>query len=114
MARKNNIRHDLKKIIDLGKQKGFLTYDELNDLLPENISSMEEIDKIFDLLGSEDIRIVSAIQGKDKEKEETSEESREDAEEKVIAEERFIPLDDPVKMYLKQMGSIPCLPAMKK
>ena len=70
---------------------------------------MEEIDKIFDLLGSEDIRIVSAIQGKDKEKEETTEESREDAEEKVIAEERFIPLDDPVKMYLKQMGSIPLL-----
>ena len=86
-----------------------MTYDELNDLLPENISSMEEIDKIFDLLGSEDIRIVSAIQGKDKEKEEPSEESREDAEEKVIAEERFIPLDDPVKMYLKQMGSIPLL-----
>ena len=109
MAKNSNIRHDLKKIIELGKQKGFLTYDELNDLLPENISSMEEIDKIFDLLGSEDIRIVSAIQGKDKEKEEPSEESREDAEEKVIAEERFIPLDDPVKMYLKQMGSIPLL-----
>ena len=50
MAKNNNIRQDLKKIIDLGKQKGFLTYDELNDLLPEDISSMEEIDKIFDLL----------------------------------------------------------------
>ncbi|HLD41072.1 MAG TPA: RNA polymerase sigma factor RpoD [Candidatus Omnitrophota bacterium] len=109
MAKNNNIRQDLKKIIDLGKQKGFLTYDELNDLLPEDISSMEEIDKIFDLLGSEDIRIVSAIQDKDKEKEAATDESREYAEEKIIPEDRFLPLDDPVKMYLKQMGSIPLL-----
>ena len=48
---KANLKRDLKKIITLGKQKGFLTYDELNDMLPEDISSAEEIDKIFELLG---------------------------------------------------------------
>jgi len=67
---KVNVKRDLKKIISLGKQKGFLTYDELNDLLPEDISSTEEIDQIFELLGSEDIRIINPLDQKGKEAEE--------------------------------------------
>lgn len=107
---KLNLKRDLKKIISLGKQKGFLTYDELNDLLPDDISSMDEIDKIFDLLGSEDIRIVNTLQHKDKDKEAPQDDAKEELlDEKVIVENRFLPLDDPVKMYLKQMGSIPLL-----
>ena len=106
---KVNFKRDLRKIIILGKQKGFLTYDELNDLLPDDISSSEEIDKIFDLLGSEDIRIVDPLQQKEKEKEEPQEEAKDLLDEKLIIESRFLPLDDPVKMYLKQMGSISLL-----
>lgn len=106
---KVNFKRDLKKIISLGRQKGFLTYDELNDLLPDEISSSEEIDQIFDLLGSEDIRIVEPIQHKETQKEEPQEEAAELVGEKVALESRFLPLDDPVKMYLKQMGSISLL-----
>ena len=110
---KVNMKRDLKKIISLGKQKGFLTYDELNDLLPEDISSTEEIDKIFDLLGSEDIRIINPGEQKTKEAKDTTEEPFEEPkellEEKLVVENRFIPLDDPVKMYLKQMGAISLL-----
>jgi RNA polymerase primary sigma factor len=106
---KVNLMRDLKKIIGLGKQKGFLTYDELNDLLPDDISSTEEIDRIFDLLGSEDIRIVESLQQKEKEREAPQEELGELAGEELIVESKFLPLDDPVKMYLKQMGSIPLL-----
>ncbi len=106
---KFDFKRDLKKLIVLGKQKGFLTYDELNDLLPEDISSTEEIDEIFDLLGSEDIRIVDGIQDKEKERPEDLDDSKELAEEKLIIEDRFLPLDDPVKLYLKQMGSISLL-----
>ena len=107
---KANLKRDLKKIIILGKQKGFLTYDELNDLLPEDISSAEEIDKIFELLGSEDIRIINALDQKETDKEITPEEVKEELlDEKLAAENKFMPLDDPVKMYLKQMGSISLL-----
>ena len=106
---KVNVKRDLKKIISLGKQKGFLTYDELNDLLPEDISSTEEIDQIFELLGSEDIRIINPLDQKGKEAEEPEEQVKELLDEKLILESRFVPLDDPVKMYLKQMGSISLL-----
>lgn len=102
-------KRDLKKLIALGKQKGFLTYDELNDLLPEDISSTEEIDQIFDLLGSEDIRIVDGLQEKEKDKEEVTDEEKDLISEKLVIENRFLPLDDPVKLYLKQMGSISLL-----
>lgn len=107
---KVNFKRDLKKIISLGRQKGFLTYDELNDLLPEEISSSDEIDKIFDLLGSEDIRIVESLQHKEIQKEEPQEDPQAElVSEKLVLESRFLPLDDPVKMYLKQMGSISLL-----
>ncbi|OGX31417.1 MAG: RNA polymerase sigma factor RpoD [Omnitrophica WOR_2 bacterium RIFCSPLOWO2_12_FULL_46_30] len=106
---KVNLKRDLKRIIVLGKQKGFLTYDELNDLLPENISSSEKIGEVFDLLGNEDIRIVGSSQLKEKEKDEFQEEGKELLEEKLLVESKFVPLDDPVKMYLKQMGSISLL-----
>ena len=106
---KVDFKRDLKKLITLGKQKGFLTYDELNDFLPDDISSSEEIDQIFDLLGSEDIRIVDGLQEKDKDKEETLEDAKDLVGEKFVIEDRFLPLDDPVKLYLKQMGSISLL-----
>ena len=49
---------DMEKLIALGKQKGFLTYDEVNDLLPEDLSSTVAIDHLFELLGNEDIQVV--------------------------------------------------------
>jgi len=109
MERKEYTKKDVKKIIDLGKQKGFLTYDEVNELLPEGVSSSEDIDRILDILGDEDIQVVEA-------EDEVTPSSkaapliREDSlSEHLKVEERFLPLDDPVKMYLKQMGSISLL-----
>jgi RNA polymerase primary sigma factor len=112
MARKKEYtKKDVEKIIALGRQKGFLTYDEVNDLLPQNVSSSDEIDQIFDLLGSEDIQIVEADGERKPEKSSSQikEEKDEIAQEQLKIEERFLPLDDPVKMYLKQMGSISLL-----
>ena len=45
-------KEDVEKIIALGRQKGFITYDEVNDMLPEGVFSSEDIDHIFDLLGN--------------------------------------------------------------
>ena len=103
--KKEDIKQDIERLINLGKQKGFLTFDEVNDLLSEDISSSEDIDKIFDILGNEDIKIVEAPEEKEKE----SSSSKEEAEEPAAPVETTMPLDDPVKMYLKQMGSISLL-----
>jgi len=110
MERKEYTKKDVKKIIDLGKQKGFLTYDEVNELLPEGVSSSEDIDRILDILGDEDIQVVEA----EEEVNPTAKVAPLIKDEALISEhlkveERFLPLDDPVKMYLKQMGSISLL-----
>jgi len=108
MKRKEYTRKDVEKIIALGRQKGFLTYDEVNDLLPDDISSSEDIDKIFELLGNEDIQLVE--NEVDVIHEKTTQGLKEEAiTDQIKVEERFLPLDDPVKMYLKQMGSISLL-----
>ncbi len=108
MAKKEYGKKDIEKIIALGKQKGYLTYNDVNELLPEDISSSADIDKIFELLGDENIQLVENDDDKEQEKE--LEVSKEDLlNEQLKLEERFLPLDDPVKMYLKQMGSISLL-----
>jgi len=112
MKKETTSKQEIKKIIALGKQKGFLTYDEVNNLLPDDISSVDEIDQVFDLLGSEDIQIVDNEEAKtmsagDKQLLDTS--HAELAEEQVKVEDKFLPLDDPVRMYLKQMGTISLL-----
>ncbi|MFA4888422.1 MAG: RNA polymerase sigma factor RpoD [Candidatus Omnitrophota bacterium] len=107
---------DLQKIVALGRQKGFLTYDEVNGLLPQDRSSSEDMDRLFEILGDEDIQVVEseADAGEEKAEEKAAEKASSALKEELLAdqlkqEERFMPLDDPVKMYLKQMGSISLL-----
>lgn len=115
-TKKNDIQQDIEKLVTLGKKKGFLTYDEVNEALSENIESSEEIDKVFDILDGRDIKIIESEEDEE-EVENVEQESREQEIRRVREENReddvysdkFIPLDDPVKMYLKQMGSIPLL-----
>jgi RNA polymerase primary sigma factor len=110
MMKKKEYAKDIEKIIALGRQKGFLTYDEVNDLLPQDLSSSEDIDQLFELLGNEDIQIVEGEEDKAAEAEKQATALKEEMiSEQLKAEERFLPLDDPVKMYLKQMGSISLL-----
>lgn len=113
--RDEEAKKGMEKIISLGKQKGFLTYDEVNDLLPQELSSSEEIDRLFEMLGNEDIQIIESDDEKAHEKnspamkEEAMQLKEETLQDQLKSEERFLPLDDPVKMYLKQMGSISLL-----
>ncbi|MDD5595569.1 MAG: RNA polymerase sigma factor RpoD [Candidatus Omnitrophica bacterium] len=108
MKKKIFTKKDVEKIIALGRQKGFLTYDEINDLLPEDIASSDDIDQIFELLGNEDIQLVESADDRETEKPVTLVKEAVLAEPAAV-EDRFLPLDDPVKMYLKQMGSISLL-----
>ncbi|MFA5118344.1 MAG: RNA polymerase sigma factor RpoD [Candidatus Omnitrophota bacterium] len=109
MKKKTYSKEIVDKILALGRRKGYLTYDEVNDLLPEGISSSEEIDQLFDLLGNEDIQVVESEEAHEAEKNAPQQIKEDILTEQIKTEEQFFPLDDPVKMYLKQMGSIPLL-----
>ena len=115
-VKKDNLKQDIEKLIILGKKRGFLTYDEVNEALSDTVESSEEIDKVFDILDGKDIKIIeSEDEGKISDKldgesrEQEVRRAREASKEDEVYSDKFIPLDDPVKMYLKQMGSIPLL-----
>ncbi len=93
----------LKELIKLAKEQGYLTYGDVNDILPENILSPEQLDGILIQLRGMDIEIIDAS--------EVDRFKREAEEEKEMAkvDSRLDILDDPVRMYLKQMGQVPLL-----
>src|SRR5690242_20672785 len=104
-----------RELITMGKAKGFLTYDEVNDHMPESIVSSDQIDDWLSTLGGEGIEIVdSSNQVKVSEKsenqpeEESAPERREEAEEEE-EEDGYSKTNDPVRMYLRKMGSVSLL-----
>ncbi len=105
-AKRKPISERLAQVITLGRDKGRLTYDELNNLLPEDVASPEEIDELLTLLGKENIEIVDkpSTGSRLEEREEKEQREEEAAELAEVGQ-----LDDPVKMYLRQMGQISLL-----
>ncbi|RKY42700.1 MAG: RNA polymerase sigma factor RpoD [Candidatus Makaraimicrobium thalassicum] len=93
----------VRKLIRAGKDKGYLSYDEVNDILPEGIVSSDEIDEVITALHSADIKVVES----EEEVEKIPLAVKRD--QKKIKTRKFVQIDDPVKMYLKQMGQIPLL-----
>ncbi|MCM8761494.1 MAG: RNA polymerase sigma factor RpoD [Candidatus Omnitrophica bacterium] len=109
-GRKKRVK-GLSELIALGKEKGHLTFEEVNNQLPVDIVSSEEIDEILGILGEENIKLVDNEEEVSKEEvevEEAAEEKKEEVEKEEV-ETRLTHIDDPVKMYLRQMGQIPLL-----
>ena len=102
---------EVRKLISLGEEKGFLTYDDVNDILPDVVSS-DQIDDIMTLFGEMNIDVVDAQKGKKVTSKKKSEEKQEDKKSKG---EQLLPVSvlgktsDPVKMYLREMGLVPLL-----
>src|SRR5262250_1853435 len=59
MATKNRDRKEVQQLIEMGKSKGFLTYEEVNDALPADVVA-DQMDDVMGVLGDEDIEIVDA------------------------------------------------------
>ncbi|NQT21043.1 MAG: RNA polymerase sigma factor RpoD [Planctomycetes bacterium] len=100
----------IKLIAEKGKERGFLSYEQLNDLLPEDTVAPEKIDKI--LVQLDEIGIELIDESEVSEREVQMEEEREEEDEALLdelEEEEFDNIDDPVRMYLTQMGEIPLL-----
>jgi RNA polymerase primary sigma factor len=94
----------IRELIKLAKEQGYLTFDDLNEALPDAMTDADDLDAILTRLRRMEIDIIEASEVdrfKDGKKEE------EDEEEKP--ETKLDILDDPVRMYLKQMGQVPLL-----
>ena len=92
----------LKDLIALASEQGYLTYDDINEVLPESSVSPEDLDGILVMLRGMDIEVMDATDV-DKYKSQIEEEAR------AKQAQRTDVLDDPVRMYLKQMGQVPLL-----
>ena len=102
---------EVKNIIALGKEKGFLTFDEINENLPDDILSTELIDEIMMLLAQLKIDVIDSKV--DKPSLFTADDDLDDDDDDSLSllkeVEESISTDDPVRLYLKEMGNIPLL-----
>ncbi|MGA1795151.1 MAG: RNA polymerase sigma factor region1.1 domain-containing protein, partial [bacterium] len=100
------------QLIIMGKEKGYLTYDELNDSLPEDFVSSTDLDNVFIMLDGMDINVIDQDE-KSKYMAETLEPEEKldsmDIAEADLASEYLGRTDDPVRMYLREMGMVPLL-----
>jgi RNA polymerase primary sigma factor len=95
----------LKQLMDVGKEKGFVLYDEVNELLPEDVTSGPELD---DLLAELDGAGVEILEEPKLEYEKKGEEGEEFAD-LDFGPETGDKTNDPVRMYLREMGTVPLL-----
>ena len=102
---------DIKKLIDAGKEKGYLTYDQVNDLIPHDVHSPEDLDDLLTTIGTQGIDVLegpklpsSALDKKFEEEGEAGEDVELDLTPGTLEK-----TNDPVRMYLREMGTVPLL-----
>ncbi|HEY8671948.1 MAG TPA: RNA polymerase sigma factor RpoD [Terriglobales bacterium] len=99
---------DVKKLIDTGKEKGYLTYDQVNDLIPHDVHSPEDLDDLLTTIGTQGIDVLEGPKlpstTLDKEEEEIGEDVELDLTPGALEK-----TNDPVRMYLREMGTVPLL-----
>ena len=100
---------EVRQLIAIGKEKGYLSYDEVNDLLPAEVTSSDELDDLFTTFGNAGIEIVESEQ---KYREDKTRDPRSGGAEEPSLDLTPGTLDktnDPVRMYLREMGTVPLL-----
>jgi len=112
----------IKTLLELGKRRGFLTFDQVNDLLPDEATSPERIHSLLETLDEMGIELINEDEAEarmlasgdldDEPDDDLAEEPLEDEETELTTEDLediSRRIDDPVRMYLTQMGEIPLL-----
>jgi RNA polymerase primary sigma factor len=102
---------EVKELILMGKERGYLLYDEVNDLLPEGICSSDELDSIFSLFGSAGIEVIDTEQKfqDDGKRDDKRDDSSGDENEFDFGALNLDKTNDPVRLYLREMGTVPLL-----
>src|SRR3954447_658835 len=103
----------LRALLDQGKEKGYLTYGQVNDHLPDDDANPEKIDRLLMLLEDQGIELIDESEAEEREGGAPGpllhEEARAELDLSFMDEEDSRRIDDPVRMYLTQMGNIPLL-----
>src|SRR6188768_948620 len=94
---------EVRQLITMGKEKGYLLYEEVNEMLPSEITSSDELDDIFSMFGQMGIEVVDSEQKFREAKE------GEEGAELDLTPGTLDKTNDPVRMYLREMGTVPLL-----
>jgi RNA polymerase primary sigma factor len=106
LAANEKFEDDIQNLIDVGKEKGYLTYGDVNDMLPEEMGTPDDLDDLITTIGTQGIDLLDAPKfGNDKDFEL---EEGEDVE-LDLTPGTLEKTNDPVRMYLREMGTVPLL-----
>ena len=107
---------DVDRLIETGKEKGYLTYGEVNDLLPGDITSPDDLDDLLTTINTQGIDVLSGDgrrgrgRGEDRDEEEGEAGMGEDSDVELdLSPGTLEKTNDPVRMYLREMGTVPLL-----
>ena len=102
---------EVRQLITIGKEKGYLLYDEVNELLPSEITSSDELDDLFNTFGSAGIEVIDSDQKYLRDDVKPIDRTAEGAEELELdlTPGALDKTNDPVRMYLREMGTVPLL-----
>src|SRR5213083_1666111 len=102
---------EVRQLINIGKEKGYLLYDEVNELLPSEITSSDELDDLFNTFGSAGIEVIDSDQKYLRDDVKPIDRTAEGAEELELdlTPGALDKTNDPVRMYLREMGTVPLL-----
>jgi RNA polymerase primary sigma factor len=99
---------EVRQLIQVGKEKGYLLYDEVNEMLPSEITSSEDLDDLFNAFGSAGIEVVDSDKAYRGEKD-FDRDGSEEGPELDLTPGALDKTNDPVRMYLREMGTVPLL-----
>ena len=97
---------EVRQLVEIGKEKGYLLYDEVNELLPADITTSDALDELFTAFGNAGIEVVASEQTY---REHKLLDRRSDDIERDLSPSPIDTSNDPVRMYLRQMGTVPLL-----
>ena len=100
---------EVRQLITSGKEKGYLLFDEVNEILPSEIVSAEDLDELFNAFGTAGIEVVDSDKAYRGDKDFDRDGSSDDGPELDLTPGALDKTNDPVRMYLREMGTVPLL-----
>ena len=102
------LQEKVRELIKLAKEQGYVTFDDLDEMLPEGVNDPDSVESVISQLRAVEIDIIDSSDV-DRVKDVRSKDTEDDEEKDEKADSKLDILDDPVRMYLKQMGQVPLL-----